>query len=457
MGHSPDKRDKVVIAGAVTDAENDVHFAPPRVRGRDGAPFSIAIPQRLHAALIEMPSRPATPIFGLSLLVRLVLCCQRVGAQRIYVGGAGTTSAKLPEAHPFVAALEIEFVASLDSILRRMGPHALCLRIHGNPVLSPFHLERLLDLHRAHPDHAVSCCSAAGGGCTRVEVGTSRQLLEGAPRLACDVPTPALDGTVAAHDVELSLARELPRQTAAKDAPLARMIDRRLSWRISLEIARNAITPNQVTVAATIVGLLSAVLFAIPAYSVRLAAAALFLASTTLDGVDGEVARLKFAESRFGAHLDTLTDNLVHLCLFVGIMIGCYRASARSAYLVLIAVMLGGMITFYVAGQRARRVDGPAAKAWLDHLEQLTGRDFAYVLLLLALVDHLEYFAWGASLGAYVVAMSLWRATTKRLRSHELTATKTLPLYDNRGLLDELDSLLRARDLPPPAPVMRRL
>ena len=107
----------------------------------------------------------------------------------------------------------------------------------------------------------------------------------------------------------------------------------------------------------------------------------LFLAVTTVDGVDGELARLKLAESHAGAQLDIPTDNLVHVALFAGIMTGCYRASVSRSYLLLLVI----------AGRQARELSGE--KQWTAKVEQVTGHDFAYLLVLLALVNRIYYFA----------------------------------------------------------------
>ena len=253
----------------------------------------------------------------------------------------------------------------------------------------------------------------------------------------------ALDGRIEdVQEAELRLARSLRHETAHKDAPLARWLDRHLSWRISYRPARTSITPNQVTVAATMVGLISAWLFASAGYWPRLLAAVLFLASTTLDGVDGELARLKIADSPSGARLDTLTDNLVHVALFAGVMTGCYRASGSGSYLWLIPIFMGGFALCTISGLRARRING--GSDWMAGLEQVTGRDFAYILLALALIGHIEWFAWGTAFGTYVFAAGLWWLTTGRMRVAQSSAPSSAGPSENQGLIPELSGLWRS-------------
>src|SRR5260370_42109160 len=124
---------------------------------------------------------------------------------------------------------------------------------------------------------------------------------------------------------------------------MARWVDRRISWRISYWLASHTrATPNMGTVANTIFGLTAAWMFSIPNYWMRLFAAIFFLISITIDGVDGELARLKMVESDFGGTLDIVTDNIVHSAVFVGLLIGCYRVEHSPSYLYLIPLLLGG-------------------------------------------------------------------------------------------------------------------
>jgi 1L-myo-inositol 1-phosphate cytidylyltransferase / CDP-L-myo-inositol myo-inositolphosphotransferase len=231
------------------------------------------------------------------------------------------------------------------------------------------------------------------------------------------------------EEAEERLARALKDETAETDAPLARYVDRNISWRISKRLARTSITPNQVTIANTMVGLLSAYLFAAPSYWLRLIGSLLFLFSITVDGVDGELARLTMTESKFGGMLDVVTDNIVHVAVFAGIFWGCYRNSGDSSYLYLIPVVLGGFALCALSTYLALSIDTAGAEEWLGKIDRISGRDFAYLLVLLALINRLGFFAWGAAFGTYVFALVLMWATYRRwwLKPHDRKASAINP------------------------------
>ena len=172
--------------------------------------------------------------------------------------------------------------------------------------------------------------------------------------------------------------------------------------------------PNQVTLANTALGFFCAAMLATTSYWMRLIGAALFLVSVTLDGVDGELARLRMVESEAGKKLDVTTDNIVHIAIFIGLMTGCYRSSHSSTYFYLLAILLAGFGLCAIAVNRAMSLTGAQAHKWIGAVERVTGRDFAYLVLVLALLNWLPVFAWSAAFGSWVFAFSLWWLTNRR-------------------------------------------
>jgi phosphatidylglycerophosphate synthase len=390
----------------------------------------------VEAALIRLPSRANEPIFGRALLERLIILCRRAGIDKVIIEAAPD------ERHRAVSALAnfhddpaIQVVETLDSSVAtaNLKPNALCVRFTGNLVLAHSQLARAVEEYLAHPNEPLRILSADPEHGGQITVGTMEELAATSTAEPSSEPPPsagyhlrpgspgrsvvlpfALNGRREdREEAEIRLAQAVRHESVETDALMARMVDRRLSWHISLWLARTRVTPNQVTIANTAFGFGCAALLASDSYWLRLCGAVLFLVSITVDGVDGELARLRMLESRFGARLDVLTDNLVHVAIFVGMAIGCYRQSESSAYLYVLALLLAGFGACAVSVNHALSVAGDEANRWIRRVERATGRDFAYILVILAIFNRLFWFMWSAAFGTHLFALSLWWLTSR--------------------------------------------
>lgn len=236
----------------------------------------------------------------------------------------------------------------------------------------------------------------------------------------------SIDGRIA----EEKLVNSLFAQTAEDDGFIARHFDRHISRAMSKRLAHRNVTPNQITLTGMSIGLLGAYLLSLPGYWPKLAGSFLFVFCVIVDGVDGEVARLKAGESLFGHYLDITTDNIVHAAIFLGIAFGLYRDSGNAAYLQALWFLMGGfvlcLIAVYQCILRLTPEELDRSPIAVRAMALMSNRDFAYLVFALALVGRLQWFLIGAAAGSYVFAIALW-AIGRHERRRRAAATGGLP------------------------------
>jgi phosphatidylglycerophosphate synthase len=231
---------------------------------------------------------------------------------------------------------------------------------------------------------------------------------------------------------ERRLLRGLVKDT---DGFMARHVDRRISLQISRRLAPTAITPTQVTMISVAIGVCAAPFFLSAFWAWQTVGGLLFLAHSIVDGCDGELARLKFQESRYGGVIDFWGDNVVHVAIFACMAIGWALSSGATWPLWLgAAAMVGTMGSagfVYWRQMRAKDGSGPlftsVSAAPNDRLTRMldaaSRRDFIYLVPVLGLFGKANWLLPLAAAGAPIFFFSLvFLAVRERLRG---TATRS--------------------------------
>ena len=208
---------------------------------------------------------------------------------------------------------------------------------------------------------------------------------------------------------------------------MSRHVERKISLAISRRLAWTNVTPNQMTIISVAIGILGAALFLSPNRWVPFVGSLLVLAHSILDGCDGELARLKFQESRFGGVLDFWGDNVVHSALFGAISIAWAWEIGRPWPLLLGASAVLGTILCagFVFWKTMMRVkEGPMFQtvvqepdtAFAKVADALAKRDFLYLVVILSALHWQRYFLALAAVGspAYFLVLVALSAGKRR-------------------------------------------
>jgi phosphatidylglycerophosphate synthase len=201
-------------------------------------------------------------------------------------------------------------------------------------------------------------------------------------------------------------------QGARKDSDsLIARYDRKVSSLITRWVVRVPVTPNQLTVMNTALGLAGAAMLLSGTYWLSLIGSSLLLLSIILDGCDGEVARIKFMETSFGRKLDFFLDNVVNAFAIFAVGAGYAWRHDQPLYFYLstfnAAAALASVWPVYVLFFRdVKQSHEPPSQKLAGAFrvaEGLNGRDFIYLIFFLAAAGKAHWFAFlGLGLAAFL-------------------------------------------------------
>jgi phosphatidylglycerophosphate synthase len=115
------------------------------------------------------------------------------------------------------------------------------------------------------------------------------------------------------------------------DGIASKLINRRLSLPMSWLLARTRVHPNHITVTAFLCAVAGGVVLGGGGYAAGVAGMLLVNFGSIIDGVDGELARLKFQFSRLGQWLDTVADDLGNIAYISGVTLNLHAAGVGWA------------------------------------------------------------------------------------------------------------------------------
>lgn len=214
------------------------------------------------------------------------------------------------------------------------------------------------------------------------------------------------------------------------DGLVSRWLNRRVSLAITRRLAGVPVTPNQISIVTMLLGIASGVAVAQGSYAFGVAGAAVLQLQSTLDGVDGELARLRSQCTRLGQWLDTLSDDLAEFSFMLGLTVASSSSGwpglrtlglcGLAAYAVAKGILYYLLATVFRSGNlQDFKWEVGAPRSWTAHVELLFKHDFLCLLfLVLALAGRLDLALFCLAFGSFaMLAKLLQQILSNRVRA----------------------------------------
>ncbi|MCH8113551.1 MAG: NTP transferase domain-containing protein [Proteobacteria bacterium] len=259
-------------------------------------------------------------------------------------------------------------------------------------------IDKTLDDWDASDTGIMLCTSGLFEGLERAAASNKHGLSGGLRELASEgraktvdvtgLPWLDVDTPEALREAERRLMRDQGAKT--RDGPVARHLNRPVSRRLSRYLVRTAVTPNQISLISWALSVIAAALMALGGYPALAAGGLLAQVASIVDGCDGEIARLKHSQSKFGGWLDAVLDRYADAFLLFGLTWHVFGSTGSHLPLLIgFAAIVGSFLSSYTAD----KYDGLMAQRLKDTSYFRLGRDVRVFIIFLGAVTNQALFA----------------------------------------------------------------
>ena len=141
------------------------------------------------------------------------------------------------------------------------------------------------------------------------------------------------------EDIKFAEKKLLKDLSKPSDGILSKKFNRKVSTFITRFLIKTPITPNMISVFIPALAILTFFLLSKGTYPWLIIGGLMIQFLSIIDGCDGEIARLKFRKSFFGAWLDPILDRYVDMFLIAGMAYGYWNATG-SKFVLFMAIMV---------------------------------------------------------------------------------------------------------------------
>lgn len=196
------------------------------------------------------------------------------------------------------------------------------------------------------------------------------------------------------------------------DGLISRWINRPVSLALTRRLMDTQVRPNHVSAVTLVLGALSGLFVAAGSYGMGIIGALALQAQSVLDGVDGELSRLRFQSSKLGQWLDTVSDDLADFSFLLGATLIQPLPAVRwigitglFSFAVAQSLLYYTLAAVYGCGDlQAMSWNLGASRGWIEKLRFLFRHDFICLLaVVLSVLNRLDIAVLLLSVGRIVV------------------------------------------------------
>jgi len=163
-------------------------------------------------------------------------------------------------------------------------------------------------------------------------------------------------------------------------------INRRLSRPLARLLSKTPITPNQMSFLSFVVAIGSLLLF-MTGHNIWAGIAV--QTSSILDGVDGDLARIKNMQSKFGGFFDAILDRYSDFAILGGVTFWALRFETKFDDVVVLSAGLVAILGSFMISYSRARAEVSFGKPFSGFMSSLASRDARLLLVMFgSIVGH---------------------------------------------------------------------
>src|SRR3989338_2145529 len=219
------------------------------------------------------------------------------------------------------------------------------------------------------------------------------------------------------EDIKFARKKFINDLTKGEDGIISKQFNRKISTLISRYLVNTSITPNMISFTILMMAIPTFLLLASGIYPWLILGGLLIQLMSILDGVDGEIARMKFTRSSWGEFLDANLDKYVDTAAVAGMTLGFLKITGNSWIIPISLFLIFGLGLDGYMPNKFQVITGKKLKFGMLQIINIK-RDTRLLILSLGAIFNLILLSFVVLLVFYHFKVFIRLVSAKRISEH---------------------------------------